>query len=146
MSRYFRSAIGFESSDTEHERSVLTAALGAFRKWPHLEQALAYTLDTLPDRLRFLPLAAAAGNPSATERLWPWFEANLPRIEPMHPLLFERVVAAFIPGPGLQDPQQTRRFSENLIQRQPHLKDVIGLSLERLEINVRFRKREPYFL
>jgi hypothetical protein len=130
----------FESSRAEHERSMLTAALGAFSQWSQLERALEYTLDTLPDRLRFMPLVAAAGNPSAMGRLWPWFESNLPRIEGMHPLLFERVVAAFIPGPGLEDHRRTAAFCKTLVQRQPRLQDVIALSLERLEINRRWRE------
>jgi tricorn protease interacting factor F2/3 len=86
-------------------------------------------------------LVAAAGNPAA-DRLWPWFEANLDRLEQMHPLLFERVVAVFVPGPGLNDPQRTRTICDDLERRSPRLKDVIALSLERLEVNHRFRQRE----
>ena len=89
-----------------------------------------------------MPLVAAAGNPAAVDGLWPWFVDNLPRIERMHPLLFERVVAAFVPGPGLQDPDRTGTFCEKLQHEQPRLKDVIALSLERLEVNASFRRRE----
>jgi len=130
------------SSGVEHERTTLAAALGAFSQRSDLEAALDAALDKLPDRIRFMPLVAAAGNPAATNRIWPWFEANLSRLEKMHPLLFERVVAAFVPGPGLTDPTRTRTFCEQLARRQPRLKDVIDLSLERLEINRRFRLRE----
>jgi tricorn protease interacting factor F2/3 len=130
----------FDSSQIEHERMTLAGALGAFSQWAQLEQALDYTLDRIPDRIRFIPLVAAAGNP-AVDRLWPWFEANLNRLEQMHPLLFERVVAAFVPGPGLKDPERTRAFCEDLKQRSPRLNDVIALSLERLEVNHRFRQR-----
>ena len=107
-----------------------------------LEEALDYTLEKVPDRIRFMPLVAAAGNPAAVDRLWPWFVDNFPRIERMHPLLFERVVAAFVPGPGLQDPDRTGTFCEKLQHEQPRLKDVIALSLERLEVNAGFRRRE----
>jgi len=99
-------------------------------------------LEKVPDRIRFMPLVAAAGNPVAADRLWLWFVDNFPRIERMHPLLFERVVAAFIPGPGLRDPDRTITFCENLLQKQTRLKDVIALSLERLEVNAGFRRRE----
>jgi len=99
-------------------------------------------LEKVPDRIRFMPLVAAAGNPAAVDGLWPWFVNNLPRIERMHPLLFERVVAAFVPGPGLQDPDRTGTFCEKLQHEQPRLKDVIALSLERLEVNAGFRRRE----
>jgi hypothetical protein len=132
----------FESSAAEHERMILAGALGAFDQWPLLEKALDYALEKIPDRIRFLPLTAATANPAVTARLWPWFEDHVMRIEKMHPLLFERVVAAFVPGPGLQDPDRTRTFCAELLQRLPALKDVIALSLERLEVNARFRQRE----
>jgi tricorn protease interacting factor F2/3 len=87
-----------------------------------------------------MTLAAAAANPAAVDRLWPWFEDNFERIGSMHPLLFERVVAAFVPGPGLQDPDRTRAYGNGLRQTHPQLKDVIALSLERLAVNDRFRR------
>jgi hypothetical protein len=132
----------FEASKVEHERMTLAGALGYFKAWPLLQETLDYTLKKVPDRIRFMPLVAAAGNPAAADRLWPWFEANLPRIEKMHPLLFERVVVACVPGPGLLDADRTKAFCKDLLQKQPRLKDVIALSLERLEVNVRFRQRE----
>ncbi len=132
----------FEASQVEHERMTLAGALGGFNPWPLLEEALAYTLEKVPDRIRFMPLVAATGNPAAADRLWSWFEDHLPSIERMHPLLFERVVAAFVPGPGLQDPDRTRAFCMHLQQEKPRLKDVIALSLERLEVNAGFRRRE----
>jgi len=132
----------FEVSGVEHERMTLASALGCFDSWPLLEEALDYTLDKLPDRIRFMPLVAAAGNPAAADRLWSWFEKNYLRLEQMHPMLFERVVAAFVPGPGLQDPDRTCSFCERLQHEQPRLNDVIALSLERLEVNADFRRRE----
>ena len=132
----------FESSGVEHERTTLAAALGAFSQWEQLAQALEYSLATLPDRLRFMPVVAAAGNPWATDRLWPWFEDNFTRLAAMHPLLFERVVAAVIPIPGLRDPQRARSCCRQWTRHHPHLKEVVALSLERLEINARFRARE----
>ena len=132
----------FEKSSVEHERMTLAGALGCFNPWPLLEDALTYTLAKVPDRIRFMPMVAAAGNPAASDRLWPWFENNYSRLERMHPMLFERVVAAFVPGPGLHDPDRTGAFCRNLQQQQPRLKDVIALSLERLEVNAGFRRRE----
>ncbi|HSO19579.1 MAG TPA: ERAP1-like C-terminal domain-containing protein, partial [Desulfosarcina sp.] len=130
----------FETSGAEHERMTLAGALGAFSQWPLLLQALDYSLEKVPDRIRFMPLVAATGNPAVLDRLWPWFEANLPRLESMHPLLFERVVAAFVPLPGMQEADRTRSFCRQLQQKHPRLKDTIALSLERLEVNDRFRR------
>jgi tricorn protease interacting factor F2/3 len=130
------------ASGVEHERMTLVGALGAFGQWPLLEKALAYTLENVPDRIRFMPLVAAAGNPAAVDRLWPWFEDHFSQIAGMHPLLFERVVAAFVPGPGLLDPERTRAYCSGLLQTHSRLKDVIALSLERLAVNAAFRRRE----
>jgi len=132
----------FESSGIEHERTTLAAALGAFGQWEQLAQALEYSRDKLPDRLRFMPLVAAAGNPSATDRLWPWFEDHFSRLAAMHPLLFERIIAAAIPIPGLQDIRRTQSCCSQWKRQHPHLNEVLALSLERLEINSRLRERE----
>ena len=113
-----------------------------FSQWAQLENALAYALEKVPDRIRFMPLVAAAANPAAVDRLWPWFEENVDHIAQMHPLLFERVVAAFVPVPGLLDPDRTRAYTKALLQSHPRLKDVIALSLERLAVNADFRRRE----
>jgi aminopeptidase N len=132
----------FEASPVEHERMTLASSLGAFGNRQLLERALDYALDKIPDRIRFLPLVAATGNPAVGEHLWAWFETHLARMQSMHPMLFERVVAAFVPGPGLEDPERTRAFCATLQQKQPRLKDVLALSLERLAVNAAFRDRE----
>lgn len=132
----------FETSRIEHERMTLAGALGCFGHWSLLDSALNYALEKMPDRIRFIPLVAAASNPIASNRLWPWFEANVSRMEKMHPLLFERVVAAFVPGPGLLDPHRTRAFCTAMQAKKPRLRDVLALSLERLEVSAAFRRRE----
>ncbi|MDL2275180.1 M1 family metallopeptidase [Desulfosarcina sp. OttesenSCG-928-G10] len=133
----------YEKSQVEHERMTLVTALGSAGPWPVLEKALDYALDTVPDRIRYLPIVAAAGNPGMGRMLWHWLESRLPRIKTMHPMLFERVIATFVPGgPGLSDPDQTRRFCAALLGDHPRLADVIALSLERLTANVAFRQRE----
>ena len=131
-----------EASRVEHERMTLVASLGSFSQWDLLERGLDYALERVPDRIRFLPLMAAAGNPVAGDRLWSWFEDHVDRMKSMHPLLFERVVAAFVPGPGLVDPDRTTAFCKGLLEKQTRLKDVLALSLERLSINAAFRRRE----
>jgi hypothetical protein len=132
----------FDSSRVEHERMALAFALGCFSQWPLLVEALDFALERVPDRIRFIPLVAAAGNPAAADRLWAWFDDNFQRIGRMHSLLFERVVAAFVPGPGLQDPDRTGVICERMRHQQPRLQDVVALSLERLQVNAEFRQRE----
>ena len=131
----------FEKSNIEHERMTIAGALGSLGQWPVLEKALAYSLEKIPDRIRFMPLVSSAGNPAGVDRLWHWFEKNMSAMQRMHPLLLERVVAAMVPVPGLMDPARARSFCNGLVEKQPRLKDVIALSLERLSVNIDWRER-----
>ena len=131
------------SSTVEHERTTLATALGACSRWTELAAALDEALDKLPEPH---PFHAAGGRRRQSCGYASSFgrgsKTIFPRLEKMHPLLFERVVAAFVPGPGLTEPPRTRAFCEQLARQHPRLKDVVDLSLERLEVNHRFRLRE----
>jgi hypothetical protein len=61
------------------------------------------------------------------------------RFKDFHPLLFERVIAAIVPVAGLVDPPGVQTFMERYMETSPQTRDVIKLSLEKLEINRRFR-------
>jgi hypothetical protein len=54
-------------------------------------------------------------------------------------MLYERVVAAIIPAAGMDNPKEVKEFFEDYMQKTEKAKDVIKLSLERLEINLRMR-------
>ncbi len=129
----------FEKSQVEHERMALMAALGSFKEWHLQAEALDFTLKKVPDRIRFIPLAMAASNPAAQNHLWRWLTTNIDKVQLMHPLLFERVIASIVPTAGLVDPENVQEFCANLEQKNPELKDVMALSLERMEINRAFR-------
>ena len=129
----------FEESTVEHERMALVSALGNFKEWAVQSKALAYSLNKVPDRIRFIPLVMAANNPEAQHHLWLWLTTNIDQVIQMHPLLFERVVASIVPTAGLKEPENTRLFCLGLQQKRPQLEDVVALSLERLEINRAFQ-------
>ena len=133
----------FEKTRVEHERMTIAGALGSLGQWPVLEQALAYALEKIPDRIRFMPLVSSAGKPgravidsgagSRKKRL-SW--------QHMHPLLLERV--------GRGDDSRSRPYGSEphpeLLpwsrgKSKPRLKDVIALSLERLSVNIGWRER-----
>jgi tricorn protease interacting factor F2/3 len=80
-----------------------------------------------------------AANPYAIPLLWDWYVSNLDQIEQFHPMLYERVVAAIVPAAGMDNPQEVQEFFEDYMQKTDTAKDVIKLSLERLEINLRMR-------
>jgi tricorn protease interacting factor F2/3 len=93
----------------------------------------------VPARNKFIPVVAMAANPYAIPLLWDWYVSNLDQIEQFHPMLYERVVAAIVPMAGMDNPQEVQEFFEDFMQKTDKAKDVIKLSLERLEINLRMR-------
>jgi tricorn protease interacting factor F2/3 len=129
----------FVQSQVEHERMNILVALGCFKEKEPLENALQYILDTVPGRNKFVPVVAMAANPHAIPLLWDWYVSNLEQIEQFHPMLYERVVASIVPVAGMDRPQAVKNFFADYMQKTDKAADVIKLSLERLEINLRFR-------
>jgi len=130
----------FTAADSEHERINCLTALGAWRDPTTLCAALDFTLDQVPARIRFVPLVAAAANPVAGPTLWQWFEAHIHALETLHPLLFERVLAAVVPTAGLADLDRTRQFLAARCAQKPQLAEVVTLALENLAVNARLRE------
>ena len=54
-------------------------------------------------------------------------------------MFYERVVAAIVPVAGMDNPKAVNQFFEDYMQKTETAKEVIKLSLERLEINLRMR-------
>ena len=129
----------FRSSKIEHERMNILMALGCFKEKAQIKKSQQYILDEVPARNKFIPVVAMAANAYATPLLWDWYVSNLEQIEQFHPMLYERVVAAIVPMAGLNREQEVKEFFEDYMQKTDNAKDVIRLSLERLEINLRMR-------
>jgi hypothetical protein len=129
----------FESCDSEHERLQILTALGCFRDLGLIKKALAYSLEKVPGRNRFVPMTATAVNPYATGAMWQWFKDHVDSLEVLHPLLFERVIAGIVPVSGLSNPGDVNSFFSQYLIQKPHLEAVVRMSLERLEINHRMR-------
>jgi tricorn protease interacting factor F2/3 len=133
----------FQSSASEHERLTLLAALGCFRGRAEIEKVLDFVLTSVPPRNTFIPVVALAANRHATSLLWDWYVSRLARIEQFHPMLYERVVAAVIPAAGLERPDEVRAFFTEYMRKTHKAVEVVRLSLERLEINLRLRSGNP---
>jgi len=127
------------TSQVEHERMNILGAMGCFRDADLIRQAQQYLLDSVPARNQFIPVVAMCSNPHALALMWDWYVANLEQIEQFHPLLYERVVAAIVPIAGLQRADEVKAFFDHYRAQKDKAKDVINLSLERLEINLRMR-------
>ncbi|MCK5420411.1 MAG: ERAP1-like C-terminal domain-containing protein, partial [Desulfobacterales bacterium] len=133
----------FRSSKIEHERMNVLMALGCFREKAQIKKSQQYILDEVPARNKFIPVVAMASNPYAIPLLWDWYVSNLEQIEQFHPMLYERVIAAIVPMAGLDREQEVKGFFEDYMQKTDKAADVIKLSLERLEINLKFRRNAP---
>ena len=129
----------FESCESEHERLQILTALGCFRDRGLIKKSLAYSLEKVPERNRFIPMTAAAANPYATGAMWQWFADHVDSLEALHPLLFERVIAGIVPVSGLSNPGGVNSFFSQYLDQKPHLEAVVRMNLERLEINHRMR-------
>jgi aminopeptidase N len=129
----------FRETPNEHERMNLLIAMGAFDGWSLTARALAFALDHVPARNRFMPIVAAAANPRAIPYLWDWYITNRSTLEAFHPLLYERVITALVPTAGLGREAQVRTAMAEYGLKRPALADAIALAMENLDINSRMR-------
>ena len=130
----------FEQTPSEHERLNILTAFGALPHWDVSREALAFVLDSVPPRNRFISIAAAGMNPFSQPYLWSWYLENLDRLEAFHPLLYERVITGLWPYGGLACEPDVQAFAQAYLQDHPSLKDAVELALENLSINNRMRR------
>jgi tricorn protease interacting factor F2/3 len=126
-------------SESEHERMNVLVALGCFKEKALIEKAQQYVLDEVPDRNKFVPIGIMAENPHAIPLMWPWYLSSIDRLEQLHPVHYERVLAAIIPRGGLGKEEEVEAFFEEYLEKREKVRDVVRLSLERLKINERLR-------
>jgi tricorn protease interacting factor F2/3 len=129
-----------KSSESEHERMNMLVAIGCFKDWEVLKRVQRYVLEEVPDRNKFIPISVMSENLNAIPFLWDWYRSNLAVLERFHPIHYERVIAALVPICGLGREEEVRGFFQEYMKKQEKLKDVVKLSLERLEIHSRMRR------
>jgi len=117
----------------------ILVALGCFKDETLIKKSQNYVLQTVPARNKVFPVVAMASNPYAIASMWDWYVSNLQEIEKFHPLLYERVIASIVPVAGMERADEVKAFFEDYMKKTDTAKDVIKLSLERLEINLRMR-------
>jgi aminopeptidase N len=128
-----------QKSKIEHERLNILSALGCFKDEALIKKSQQYTLESVPARNKFMPVVAMASNPYAIPWLWDWYVNNLEKIEQFHPMFYERVIAAIVPTAGIRRADEVKAFFSDYLKDTDKAKDVIKLSLEQLEINLRMR-------
>jgi len=130
----------FETSGVEHERMNILTALGSFTDGRQIAAVGQFILEKVPPRNKFVPAMALAENPLAADFLWQWYRDNLDQMEQIHPMIYERVLAAVISAAGLGAPDVVEQFFTAYMEKNTQTKDVISLSLERLKISLRMRE------
>lgn len=131
----------FLTSGIEQDRINILTALGGFRSERDIDAVLRFVLDAVPARNKFIPVVAFSANSYAAQSLWKWYTSKLDIIEAQfHPLLYERVVGAVIGACGMEAADEVKDFFAGYLKKTAKASDVIRLSLERLEINLRFRE------
>ncbi len=131
----------FESSESEHERLNVLRALGCFRR-PHLiEKVREFILKSVPSRNMFIPIAALAANPYASETMWDWFTDNVEELQQIHPIIFERVISAIVPVCGLDRADEVDAFFAAYTKETDLAAAAIRMSLEKRDIYRRLRER-----
>jgi len=133
-----------ETSTSEHERMNIMTALGCFEEPELIKTAAHYTLDKVPARNKFIPLQSMAVNPHASPHMWDWYTAHVAALETFHPLLYERVIAAIVPIAGMAKPEDVNAFFNAYMQEKTLAADIIRLSLEKLEINLKMRQASSH--
>ena len=128
-----------EKAESEHERQVILAALGGFQNQSAIEETLAYVVDKVPPRNKFIPVTAMGANLSAKSIMWHWYTSQIDAIENFHPMIYERIVATVIPSVGIEKPEEVTSFFKDYMSRTQKAGDVIRLSLEKLNINLQMR-------
>jgi len=131
--------VKLDSSESEHERMNILAALGGFRDKKVIEEVQDYILAEVPSRNKFIPISSMAANPHAIPSLWEWFVSHMDLIEKFHPAHFERVIEAIVPIAGIEREAEVQAFFEEYLRDKGTARDVIRMSLEKLRINSRIR-------
>ncbi|MFP4255293.1 MAG: M1 family metallopeptidase [Desulfobacterales bacterium] len=130
-----------ETSASEHDRINCLRAMGCFSEPAVIEKALSYILQKVPERNKFIPVAQMASNPAAVPFLWDWYKESESALESLHPIIHERIIAAVLPLPGLEKPDEAAAHFEKYLEKSPPAADTVRMSLEKLEINHRLRTR-----
>lgn len=128
----------FKTVESEQARMNMLIALGCVQEADLIGRVQKFALDEVPDRNKFVPVSALCSNPAAIPSMWRYFKSELSRLEKLHPLHFERVIESVVPV-SVNDARDVKQFMTAYREKNPKMKDVATLALEKLEINRRFK-------
>lgn len=132
----------FKASVSEDERINILRAFGCFRDERTIKKVLKYILEDVPERNRFILVSSLTTNPYTIPYMWDWYLENKNELEKLHPDHYERIIEAIVPICGLTREEEVKHYFIQYKPKEESTREVIKLSLEKLEINLRMR----YFL
>jgi tricorn protease interacting factor F2/3 len=130
-----------QDADSEQDRLNCLRGIGCFSKPELIEKILDYTIREVPERNRFVPVAQMAKNPSAVPLLWDWYTSGEKIFNSTHPIIHERIISSIVPVCGLLSPEEVFSWFKRSLAQNPPAADAIAMSLEKLEVNLDFRRR-----
>lgn len=128
------------TSAVEHERVNILLALGCLQEPETIAELLEFVITEVPPRNQYISVAAMGQNPYAKDYLWPWYRDNLARVEKFHPMLYERAVAAVITFAKSEHQAEMRAFFTKYAAEKELAREIIKLSLEKMEIYENLRE------
>jgi hypothetical protein len=117
----------------------ILAAISYFSERGLIQRTQQYVLEKVPNRNKFITAMAMATNPHAIPYMWDWYRSEVKVLEQLHPLHYERMIGGIVPVCGLGKEDEVKRFFEDYMIENDSARDVIKLSLEKLEINRRMK-------
>ena len=86
------------------------------------------------------PICHMALNPYALTDMWEWYVGNLEALERIHPVHYERVVAAIVPFSGVGKEEDVHAFFREYVRQKGKAEDAIQMALEKLTIYSRMKR------
>jgi aminopeptidase N len=129
-----------KTTESEHDRMNILTGISCFSHRAFIEKALAFVLENVPARNKYIPIAGMTGNREAIPLLWDWYQTHLEELEQFHPVHYERLITSIVPICGIGREDEVHAFFREYSAKKDLAAQAISLSLERLDINSRMRK------
>jgi tricorn protease interacting factor F2/3 len=124
----------------ESDKWFILEALGCVRDRRKMSTILDFNLEQVPQMNRNRMINMAARNPMMIDSMWQWFVDNQEKLSQLHPSIFENIISSLVPICGLGKESEVKQFFKEYMKKDEKSKDTIMMTLEKLEVNSRFRR------
>ena len=122
-----------ETSETMKRH--LYSALGWAGTGEGIQQAMTYTMSSVPDESKLYVVRSLAQNTRAEGHLWPWFAKGFNRINALHQYFRSGFIAGVVPNGGPEREEEIRDFFGRYLEEEPKAPvGTVNMALEKLRI------------